>query len=210
ALGSNEEIEYTIGAYYSDQESVYTSFQGLRGSGLRFVQSDPVTLESKAVFANVGWTPFDALTFNGGIRYSEEAKTYTYVRRGPEGGPAPVILQPLDGLVGEAAADRVDYRLAAQYSWTDDFMTYAQFSTGFKGGGVNPRPFFPQQVLSFGPETLESWELGFKSELFDRRGRFNVAGFYSDYEDIQLALSNCPQARARFAAPLQPAANAGA
>jgi len=38
---------------------------------------------------------------------------------------------PLNGLVGEAAAERVDYRLAAQYRWSARFMTSAQFSSGF-------------------------------------------------------------------------------
>ncbi len=210
AFGANDEVEWTIGGYYSDQTSVYTSFQGLRGSGLRFVQSDPVDLESKALFANVGWTPIDPLTFNAGIRYTEEEKTYTYVRRNPEGGVAGPPLTALDGLVGEASAERVDYRIAAQYRWTDEFMTYAQFATGFKGGGVNPRPFFPQQVLPFGPEKLESWEAGFKSDLFDRRVRFNLAAFYSKYSDIQLTLTNCTvQAGVGFGAPCALPVNAG-
>ena len=46
-------------------------------------------------------------------------------------------------------------------------MTYAQVSTGFKGGGINPRPFNPAQVLPFGPETLTAYEVGFKSDLLD-------------------------------------------
>jgi len=210
ALGANEEIEYTIGGYYSDQTSVYTSVQGLRSSGLRFLQNDPVAADSKAVFAQIGWTPIDPLTINAGIRYTEEAKTYTYSRRSPEGGPASAALAPLDGLVGEAAADRIDYRLAAQYRWSDQFMTYAQFSTGFKGGGVNPRPFFPQQVLSFGPEVLESWEAGFKSDLFGRLLRLNVAAFISDYKGIQLELNNCTaQAGPGFGAPCRLPTNAG-
>ncbi|MBO9517231.1 MAG: TonB-dependent receptor [Porphyrobacter sp.] len=209
-LGSDEEITYTVGGYYSDQQSVYTSFQGLRGSGLRFVQSDPVDLTSKAVFANASWTPIDPLTINAGIRYTEEDKTYTYSRKNPEGGVAGPPLTALDGLVGEASADHVDYRLALQYRWSDEFMTYAQYATGFKGGGVNPRPFFPQQVLPFGPEKLESFELGFKSDFWDRRVRLNVAGFFSNYNDIQLTLTNCTvQAGAGFGAPCALPVNAG-
>ena len=210
AFGPNDQFEYTLGGYYSDQKSVYTSFQGLRSSALRFVQSDPVKADSKAAFAQLSWTPVDALTLNGGIRYTEESKTYTYSRRSPEGGVAPPALAPLDGLVGNASGSRVDYRLAAQYRFSDEFMTYAQFSTGFKGGGVNPRPFFPQQVLSFGPETLKSYEVGFKSDFLDRRVRLNVAAFYSQYSGIQLTLTNCTaQAGAGFGAPCALPTNAG-
>ncbi len=205
-----ETIEYTLGGYYSDQKSVYTSFQGLRGSALRFEQSDPVDLNSKAAFANVTWSPVDALSINGGIRYTDEKKTYMYVRRGPNGTPAPAVLAPLDGLVGVAGGDRVDYRLALQYRWSDAIMTYAQWSTGYKGGGVNPRPFYPQQVLPFGPETLTSYEVGFKSDFLDRRVRFNVAAFYSKYKGIQLTLTNCTvQAGDGFGAPCALPVNAG-
>ncbi|OJY71100.1 MAG: hypothetical protein BGP16_10885 [Sphingobium sp. 66-54] len=210
AFGANKEIEYTIGGYYSDQKSVYTSFQGLPASGLRFEQSDPVTLDSKAVFANVTWSPTEALSINGGIRYTDEKKVYTYVRRGPDGGPAPLLLAPLNGKTGTAAGDRVDWRIALQYRWNDAFMTYAQVSTGYKGGGLNPRPYYPQQVLPFGPETLNSYEVGFKSDFVDRRVRLNVAAFLSDYSGIQLTLTNCTvQAGTGFGAPCALPVNAG-
>jgi iron complex outermembrane recepter protein len=86
----------------------------------------------------------------------------------------------------------------------------AQFSTGFKGGGVNPRPFFVQQALSFDPETLDSYELGFKSDLFDRRVRFNIATFFSKYKGIQLSLGNCTAITGQgFGAPCALPVNAG-
>ena len=43
-----------------------------------------------------------------------------------------------------------------------------EVSTGFKGGGIGPRPFNPAQVQPFGPETLTNYELGLKTDLFDR------------------------------------------
>ncbi len=72
-------------------------------------------------------------------------------------------------------------------------MVYAQVSTGFKGGGVNPRPYLPSQVQPFDPETVTAYEVGTKNFLFDRRLRLNVSTFYSDYKDIQLLLIQCPQ-----------------
>jgi iron complex outermembrane receptor protein len=71
-------------------------------------------------------------------------------------------------------------------------MTYLQWSTGFKGGGVSPRPFFPNQALPFGPEKLKTWEVGAKVDLLDRKLRLNSAVFYSDYTDLQLSLQVCP------------------
>jgi iron complex outermembrane receptor protein len=213
ALGENDEIEYTLGAFYNDQKSVYTSFQDLRSSGLQFQQSDPVDADSKAVFAHLAWSPIERLTLNGGIRYTEESKTYRYIRQRPYNDPTSIGANGVIGLndtVGEYSGDRVDYRANVQFAWTDELMTYAQFSTGFKGGGVNPRPFFVQQALPFGPETLKSYELGLKSDFLDRRVRLNIAAFLSKYADMQLALGNCTAITGPgFGAPCALPVNAG-
>ena len=208
-----ETIEYTLGGYYSDQKSVYTSFQDLRSSALQFQQSDPVDADSKAVFAHLAWNPIDPLTLTGGIRYTKESKTYHYIRQRPYNDPTSVTANgvlPLNGTIGEYSGNRVDYRANVQYAVTSDVMAYAQYSTGFKGGGVNPRPFFVQQALSFGPETLQSYEIGLKTDLFDRRVRLNIATFLSKYKDIQLTLGNCTAITgAGFGAPCALPVNAG-
>lgn len=205
----DDALQYTLGGFYMDQKSVYATSQNLRYAGLSpFLGNDPVNADTKAAFLHVAWKPVDPLTLTAGIRYTDEHKDYTYSRRTPDGAIHPQ-LGALDGVTGNYDHNRVDYRLNAMYEITPDVSVYAQWSTGFKGGGINPRPFYAQQVLPFGPETLESYEVGFKSELFDRRVRFNVAGFYSDYKDIQLALSNCPEAGAGFAVPCALPANAG-
>ena len=205
----DDTLQYTLGGFYMDQRSVYATYQNLRYAGLSpFVGDDPVNADTKAVFAHLAWTPIDPLTLTAGVRYTDEHKDYTYSRRTPDGAIHPQ-LGALDGVTGTYNHDRVDYRLNAMYKVTPNVSVYAQWSTGFKGGGINPRPFFAQQVLSFGPETLQSYEVGLKSELFDRKVRFNAAAFYSKYKDIQLALSVCPQAGAAFSRPCALPANAG-
>jgi len=208
-----ETIEYTIGGYYSDQKSVYTSFQDLRTSALQFQQSDPVKADSKAVFAHLAWNPIEPLTLTGGVRYTEESKTYQYIRQRPYNDQTSVtanLVLPLNGVIGSYSGNRVDYRLNAQYAVTDDVMVYGQYSTGFKGGGVNPRPFFAQQALSFGPETLGAYEIGLKTDFFDRKVRLNIATFLSKYKGIQLSLGNCTAITgAGFGAPCALPVNAG-
>lgn len=209
----NEQVEFTIGGYYSDQKSVYTSFQDLRTSALQFQQSDPVDADSKALFAHLSWNPVEQLTLTGGVRYTEESKTYQYIRQRPYLDPASITANgvlPLNGTISSYSGSRVDYRANVQYAFSNDVMAYAQFSTGFKGGGVNPRPFFIQQALSFGPETLDSYELGLKTDLFDRLVRFNLAAFFSKYKDIQLNLGNCTAITGPgFGAPCALPVNAG-
>lgn len=191
SFGANDEVEYTIGGYYSDQESIYIARQEFRDSLGAFYQRDPVPADSKAAFAHLAWSPVPDLTVSAGLRYTDESKSYTFVRLTPEGEPHPT-LAALNGASGDYQTDRFDYRLNAQYRWSDNIMTYAQMSTGYKGGGINPRPFFAPQARPFGPEELTSYELGVKTDWFDRALRLNVATFFSKYKGIQLTLSDCP------------------
>jgi iron complex outermembrane receptor protein len=82
-------------------------------------------------------------------------------------------------------------KVGIEFKPTDDVMVYVQGSRGFKAGGFNSRPpsIAPagaDALQSFDPETLTSYEVGLKSEWFDRRVRVNAAAFFSKYDDIQI------------------------
>jgi iron complex outermembrane receptor protein len=190
----DDAVNWTLGAFYLDQRSTYATFQDIRYAPipLQFQGDDPVNADTKAVFAAVSWEIIENLTFNGGLRYTDEHKDYTFSRRNRDGTLNP-FLGALDGVTGEFDGDKIDWRVNLQYRLSDELMTYAQVSTGFKGGGINPRPFNPAQVQPFGPETLTAYEIGFKSDLFGRLLRLNGAAYYSDYKGIQLTLLSCPQ-----------------
>lgn len=102
------------------------------------------------------------------------------------------IVTALSGYTARYKADKVDYRVAADYRLSDALMVYASVATGFKGGGSNPRPFNPAQVIPFNPETVTAYELGFKSDFFDRKVRLNGAVFLNDYKDLQIPVLACP------------------
>src|SRR5690606_36394736 len=148
-------VEYTLGGYYSDQQSRYAGTVDLRWAGVQFRQDDPVPASTAALFAHASWHLTDALTLTGGIRYTDEKKDYTFYRQNLDGTANPPLVGILDGYTGSYKGDRIDYRINAQYRWSDSLMTYAQFSTGFKGGGVNPRPYFIEQVQPFEMETID-------------------------------------------------------
>ena len=88
--------------------------------------------------------------------------------------------------------DKIDWRVAVDYRFSDAVLAYASVATGFKGGGSNPRPFNAFQLLAFGPETLTAYEVGLKTDFFDRRVRLNVAAFLNKYSEIQSTASPCP------------------
>jgi iron complex outermembrane receptor protein len=182
---------------------------------------DQTPSESKAVFANISLHPTEALTITGGVRYSDEKKDYTYFRRNPDytapdaaicaTPPLPftgVRLTSNCGLLGFLgltppgfAGTRLDYRGVIDYRFSDALLVYASISTGFKGGGVNPRPFFAVQAAPFNPETLTTYEIGFKSDFFGRRMRLNGAAFWNKYNDIQGTKLTCPEYGPIFQSP---------
>ena len=190
-------LNITLGGYYSDQRTEYFTYQDIRYAviPLQFIYApghDPVNADNWAVFGTAIWNPLEALTITGGLRYTEEHKDYTFNRANPDGSFNP-FLGALTGVVGVFDGNRTDYRLSVDYRFSPEVMLYATTSTGFKGGGVGPRPFNPAQARGFGPETLTNYEIGLKLDLFDRRLRFNTAAFYGNYNGIQLALLSCPQ-----------------
>ncbi|HKQ80590.1 MAG TPA: TonB-dependent receptor, partial [Steroidobacteraceae bacterium] len=62
---------------------------------------------------------------------------------------------------------------------------YVSYNRGFKSGLFNGIPANPEPIE---PEVLDAFEVGLKTELFDRRIRLNVAGFYYDYKNLQVTL----------------------
>ena len=79
------------------------------------------------------------------------------------------------------------YLLNLSYALTDLQNVYITQATGYNAGGYNARAGnyaeFSEPVDS---EKLVGQEIGWKSELFDRRLRLNAALFRSTYKDMQL------------------------
>jgi iron complex outermembrane receptor protein len=201
-------LDYTVGGFYLDQVTTYPTHQVLDyvipGLGFEFLGNDPVQETDYAGFANADWHIVDALDLSAGVRYTHQEKDYTYNRYNPStvvpgspfyvpGGGSFFFPPGFSGTQGKYSGGKTDYRVDLDYHWTPEFMTYASVSTGFKGGGSNPRPFIASQVVPFGPESLTNYEIGAKSDWFDHSLRFNVAGYFSQYKQIQVVLLKCPQ-----------------
>jgi iron complex outermembrane receptor protein len=206
-------VNATLGAYYSDEKTTYYTLQDIRyvSAGLpvgicplptptcpifplQFIGNDPVKTTSKAVFGTATWDVTDALSFTGGLRYTKDTKNYTFYRFNLDGTTVnPFIGTGLSGNTATFDGSKTDYHGSVDYRFNPEVLAYASVSTGYKAGGIGPRPFNPAQAIGFGPEKLTSYELGLKTDLFDRHVRFNTAIFYNDFKDAQLVLLSCPQ-----------------
>ncbi|MEJ0027095.1 MAG: TonB-dependent receptor [Rhizomicrobium sp.] len=207
----DDHLEWTAGFFYYDRTNhahgpVILDADYDEGSTfLVFEQNDLYTTVNRSAYVHAIYHIFDDLEVFGGARYTSEQKTYYFDHSGvvpgyPLGGFFRATIDPtLDcNLFAGHACDhtihpaltphtsrtnRPDWRAGIDYHVTDDIMTYFQFSTGYRTGGTNSRPFAPDQLDSYGPEQIKSYEIGAKTEWFDHRLRFNVAAYMSDYSD---------------------------
>ena len=217
----NNKVDLVVGGFYLDRAGTYrgTINQGL----LIFTEYDEIPATNWAAFANASWRVTDKLELNGGIRYSKEKKVFRFFRGGrpgvQAGNPPPyfpctvdgvdygnvhVAFCNLNGAEGPYSGDNVDWRAVAQYQWTPDIMTYASVATGFKGGGINPRPYTAAQAVAFGPEKLVAYEVGFKSRFLDRRAQLNVSAFVNKYSDFLASVFSRVAAPPNTGCPISP------
>jgi iron complex outermembrane receptor protein len=209
-----DRTQLTFGAFYLDQETNEHARVDLPYVGFDFIHGpDLVPATNQAIYGQASFALTDRLDLSLGVRYSEDEKSYTFRRRNPDLTPVqPCAVHPglgfpnpwfwessnppncgvfgLDLLPVSYSSDSTDYRVALSYDVGDSSMIYGQIATGYKAGGNNARPFFPSQLNAFEPETLDSYELGFKS-TFGGALRLNGAVFWNDYVDIQLPTTVC-------------------
>ncbi|MGH8229339.1 MAG: TonB-dependent receptor [Steroidobacteraceae bacterium] len=192
-------MDYTFGGFYFRELSTYATHQDLWYATaplegyLDFIQDDPVLAHDRAGYLHTVWHLAPKFDLTLGARYTSQDKLYNYVRLNPEGGTggSATLVGALNGVVGSYYMNRWDYRVDLDYHFTPSFMAYGLVSTGFKGGGVNPRPFYAQQAIPFKPETLTNYELGLKSQWFDNHLQANLDGYFAQYRSIQTTLLDC-------------------
>jgi len=185
---SFDKLDWTVGGYYYDQKATFGGLKVLAPGTVNetlFKGNDPVPSTSISGFVHAIYHVTEPLSLIAGVRYTDEEKTYTFQRQNPYApGASFTPVGAIDGATATFNGNNVDYRAGVQYDWTPSIMTYLQFSTGFRGGGVNVRPFVVQQLVPFNPETVDATELGFKTSAFQNRLRINGAVFFNKYEDI--------------------------
>jgi iron complex outermembrane receptor protein len=178
--GKTQQVDWAAGAFYYD---AFDSNRGFDSLYPTFIYQndgyDRQTTRNWAVFGQGTYHFDDKLSFTAGARYTHDEKDATIYRSTFTG----VVL--IDNAYVPLTASNVDYTLSVDYRWTENFMTYLKYSTGFKGGGFSARPANATQTVPFKPEKLKTAELGAKTEFMDRRVRLNTDVFYSDYIDQQ-------------------------
>lgn len=160
-------LKWIVGAYYFNSVGGYAS---VVVDGAEQV-ADQQTSVSYAGFGQITAKIMPRTDLTLGARYTTEDQQYdlTY----------PTTLH------ASQSFDRWTYRASLDYHLTSDILAYASVNTGFKTGGYN----LLLPLNNFRPESLRAEEVGVKSELFDRRLRLNLDGFYYDDTNVQVLSS---------------------
>lgn len=130
---------------------------------------------SKAIFADATYSITDDFRILGGIRYTEDEKE---VEQSIFYG----ALTFCNSLPGKLSYSSTTGRAGVQYDVSDSVTAYATWQSGFKAGGFNVSGCGDD----FDPEELDSYEIGIKGTLFDRRVTFALSGFHYDAKNFQV------------------------
>ena len=200
-----------VGAYYLTAKAdtafdvrLFTTLAGLTA----FTEAD-VDTDTWAAFGNFTFAISDQLTLEAGGRYTYDKRKAFILRQNYIGGGSPVFGglglpfgAPSTDFNGKATFKKFTPRVSLSFKPTPDHNIYASFSQGFKGGGFDPRgvgvnaPNTDGQpglsdaeisdYLSFAPEQVDSYEIGYKGSLFDGGLFLALAAFHMDYSDVQI------------------------
>jgi iron complex outermembrane recepter protein len=190
ATYSGEKLNGVFGLYYlrehmdSHQEAYADDFLA-PFTFLRTVDDD-LTTKSYAAYANASYAILADVRISAGLRYTKEEKHYFRTTSTFSNFAllnATYEFQPPNGKWN-------DWSPMASVDWqvNPTTMVYLRAAKGFKSGGFNGRANSVSESTEYDPETVWSYEAGFKSTIADQL-RLNGAVFHSDYKDFQARVS---------------------
>ncbi|MGO4166575.1 iron complex outermembrane receptor protein [Novosphingobium sp. PhB57] len=180
-------FDYVVGGYYFHSKydlTQWTRFFGFDPSipPMEFDQNPQTNVgktTSYAFFGDFNWAFADKWRLSFGGRWSHDNKklTNSFAQAGLIGS-------------GDANFTKFTPKIGVDYRPNDDVMLYASWSRGYRSGGFSPRAATAQTAgTPFQPETVDAYEIGAKLAAFDKRVEVNIAGYISDYKDMQQNLT---------------------
>jgi len=215
-LYSSARLNGLVGVYYLDATAfnifdviLDTTGKPIGLPGLTASTLGNVGTKTWSVFGDVTFDVTDRLSVSAGGRYTNDERNAFIFRRNLIGGASPdlggagiQLGNPTSNFTGVATFRQFTPRASISFKPTPDHNIYASYAQGFKGGGFDPRGLSTaapdtngngvkdyQEIynfLSFKPETVDSYEAGWKARVLDNRVNFSLAAFYADYKDVQI------------------------
>ena len=205
--GDTDSFKWQAGAYFLDMK--YDGNHAVTGAPILDLAlagnggfSQPtvnqlykVDSQNWSVFAQTDLQLTDQLSLTVGGRYSKDDKSIDYVNvlSDPTYAPQPdpvVLFTDRDLAAVVPGVNREKYgdwaaRVSLNYQATPDTLLFASWNRGIKGGNWSLSSNIAAQDFRHRPETLNSFEAGFKTSLLDRTLRLNGTLFHYIYDDYQ-------------------------
>ena len=180
-------------------------------SGLTARNTQYLKSTSAALFGQVSWKVTDQLTVQPGLRINYDKKSGFYQRVVTTGAGTVLTCPQPAGSIGAAqcgvyqpqlsapsVADwNFSYDLNVNYKLARDVLAYATYAKSFKTVGINqnglPTDAAGNPILSAGtirPESVNHFEVGLKTQFWDRKATFNLTAFLTDISDYQATVTN--------------------
>jgi iron complex outermembrane recepter protein len=195
AIYQGERLTFVGGLYYlnEDIESHQEAYADdlLTGpGGFTFLRTidDALETTSWAGYANLSLALSDRLNVAVGVRYTEEEKNYARSTSTFSSFPG-FTLNPAFAFAINNTWNDTSPMASIDFRASDNVLLYARYARGYKSGGFNGRANNPGEQAPYEPETLDSIEVGIKSDWWDNRLLANFTAFSNDYTDFQARVS---------------------
>jgi outer membrane receptor protein involved in Fe transport len=184
----DQALEWRVGAFYTREHTTndqrVLGFDAATGASLDLpplgsIDVGPGIFKEWAAYADVTWHVTSQLSILVGGRYSKDRTTFAQTGSG--------LLVGDVGFRTRSTDSPATFLFNPSFKFSDDAMAYLRVASGFRPGGANVGvPPGLGAPVSFGPDKLTSYELGFKATVLDRRMSFDADVFYIDWSHIQL------------------------
>ncbi len=179
---ATERFSWQAGLFYFDEHLVVDTFNYSDRSDVfdGFARQEQDTT-AYAIFGQFDYDLSDNLVLTAGLRFSDDSKDYFAER----------ILEPFGGLplprtFRDPSDSQVSGNISLNYTINDDVSVYGRFARGFRAPSIQGRVLFGDAVTVADSETLDSFEIGIKSELLENRMRINASIYTLEVSDQQL------------------------
>ena len=188
--GGDEKLNWIAGMFYMDDQKSrdfiinlpIPAFFPLPGRFEILQQQNDV--ESKSAFFDMTYSVSEDIRLGVGFRKTDEDMHERHSRQIFFTGMPDPVIDLCGGIVETKWSESANTgRASVEYDTSDDAMVYASYSEGFKVGGINESDCNPP----WDPETVASYEVGYKATLHDGATTLSAAAFHYDYSDFQVA-----------------------
>ncbi len=183
-LGTTDTLEWTAGAYYyweNTEQLIEDSVPALFFlPGLGVPETYDLTTTSIAAYGQVKWQFAPSWSAIAGARYTADNKE---MEGSKENGPFATAPTPF---ASDEDFSQITFKAGIEWQPNDDILTYLTFSQGYKAGTYNAGAPASVYADPLDEEEVDSFELGFKGDLFEDTVRLNAAAFYLETSNLAI------------------------